>query len=612
MSLWPGLFKKGALAIPVTHLFNIDHNNLLLSCHPQLSTLGELLTRSLNLLINVQMIRMDIYRHSIDIQRAPRRILTSMTPRLLDKSVPLSTNSSPINHLLLTNNPPLESEESIIRHIISITELKQTETDKLINQLVNQRNDTQKIIDSHKAILSPIRRLPPELIAEIAFQTLAPHGLWVGLNTNTGPWRLAQICRIWRNVVTNLPKLWSSLRFFISSKSPVLVRNPEEIMAALLHRSGTSPLSIEYTEECTLEEVVYPTQIMQMLVGQCHRWERLDLTLTSDSMGIIKLNDARGKLPVLERLHLTIEAEYVPATHTIDAFSIAPRLRGLLVQNESNIIVELPLEQLETFAERHELHLPHALLFPRLLNVAICDLTQNLSLPTSFLDTDGPQSLPRVRDLTIEGTDVFSLLTTPKLEYLEVTTRSDSLMPLASMFRRSKCALTSLIINLNGEVDAAIISVLREVPSLTYLQLWEAGYDPDLIDGLAISAASSDSALLPNLESLTLVFAETAYGDFKQNELMHMIESRLDYSASFEPDTRSNINTIFISIAFLNTRLGFPYSRLTSKMCERRKKGVRILVDYRCMGDHVDTGIIKDTYKHRPIRDYEYCHMKYI
>ncbi|KAJ7940219.1 hypothetical protein B0H13DRAFT_1574363, partial [Mycena leptocephala] len=63
-----------------------------------------------------------------------------------------------------------------------------------------------------KAIISPIRRLPPEIIGEI-FRYFAPalsshHHSWGMKMRAEIPWHLGQVCRYWRNVAFSMRSLW--------------------------------------------------------------------------------------------------------------------------------------------------------------------------------------------------------------------------------------------------------------------------------------------------------------------------------------------------------------------------------------------------------------------
>ncbi|KAJ7114029.1 hypothetical protein C8R44DRAFT_549326, partial [Mycena epipterygia] len=58
------------------------------------------------------------------------------------------------------------------------------------------------------AILSPLRRIPPEVLGEIFVWTL-PDALNAGRDLKDSPWLLTHISRRWRETVLSTPSLWS-------------------------------------------------------------------------------------------------------------------------------------------------------------------------------------------------------------------------------------------------------------------------------------------------------------------------------------------------------------------------------------------------------------------
>ncbi|KAJ7113985.1 hypothetical protein C8R44DRAFT_560379, partial [Mycena epipterygia] len=63
----------------------------------------------------------------------------------------------------------------------------------------------------NKGILSPLRRMPPEVLAEIFSWTLPwvhdAMGRW-RFDAKSCPWVLTHICGRWRQVAISTPSLW--------------------------------------------------------------------------------------------------------------------------------------------------------------------------------------------------------------------------------------------------------------------------------------------------------------------------------------------------------------------------------------------------------------------
>ncbi|KAK7046657.1 D-ser-dehydrat domain-containing protein [Favolaschia claudopus] len=101
-----------------------------------------------------------------------------------------------------------------------------------IEQLVNERLTLQQIVEQTRAYLSPIRRLPGELLRELF--------LWCFDGHPCCAWVLSAVCTTWRRQALTIPRIWSKIRLFTNqSSSPDTIR-------LWLERSGTSvPLDIE-------------------------------------------------------------------------------------------------------------------------------------------------------------------------------------------------------------------------------------------------------------------------------------------------------------------------------------------------------------------------------
>ncbi|KDQ27363.1 hypothetical protein PLEOSDRAFT_1026266, partial [Pleurotus ostreatus PC15] len=61
-------------------------------------------------------------------------------------------------------------------------------------------------------ILAPIRRIPPEILAEIFVATIDDTTLCDPLDYDEMPWLLGRVCHSWRMVTESTPKLWSRIR----------------------------------------------------------------------------------------------------------------------------------------------------------------------------------------------------------------------------------------------------------------------------------------------------------------------------------------------------------------------------------------------------------------
>ncbi|KAF8173155.1 hypothetical protein K438DRAFT_1547239, partial [Mycena galopus ATCC 62051] len=109
---------------------------------------------------------------------------------------------------LTSNNPPLESEIPVIRDIVSDGQDRVEALDAQIYilqaavaELVRKRDEAAESTRERRAILSPIRRVPPELICNIFDLTIQSSAEFCDPKSDTTepPWYLGHICRRWRH-----------------------------------------------------------------------------------------------------------------------------------------------------------------------------------------------------------------------------------------------------------------------------------------------------------------------------------------------------------------------------------------------------------------------------
>src|ERR1700728_882838 len=119
-----------------------------------------------------------------------------------------------------THIVPSASEVNDIQNVISkaktvIVELDEqmARVQQVLTRMSLCRTEICAEIEEHKALLSPVRSLPDELLSEIFF--LYCQSLSSDSDEGPGPWRahlfLTQICSRWRTVALAMPALWSEI-----------------------------------------------------------------------------------------------------------------------------------------------------------------------------------------------------------------------------------------------------------------------------------------------------------------------------------------------------------------------------------------------------------------
>ncbi|KAF8122643.1 hypothetical protein K438DRAFT_1483234, partial [Mycena galopus ATCC 62051] len=120
---------------------------------------------------------------------------------------------------LNTNTMPMDSEVYFIRSIISASD---GQLAMLNREMALFRDRMQSLADEHtqllsycnknRGIISPLRRMPPELLQEIFSWTVplaqdSRNGAQTSITES--PWNLSHVCKLWREVSIGTPSLWS-------------------------------------------------------------------------------------------------------------------------------------------------------------------------------------------------------------------------------------------------------------------------------------------------------------------------------------------------------------------------------------------------------------------
>mgnify|MGYP001212031258 CR=1 FL=1 len=124
---------------------------------------------------------------------------------------------SPYARQLGTNYVPSDQDVAHIRHLIAKPQAHVDNVDKEIARLTEmlaalqrERQSYQSYINQHRAILSPIRRVPPEILQCIFLRCLPTKHNSV-MSSLQAPILLTHVCRDWRAAALKMPRLWASL-----------------------------------------------------------------------------------------------------------------------------------------------------------------------------------------------------------------------------------------------------------------------------------------------------------------------------------------------------------------------------------------------------------------
>ncbi|KAJ7637319.1 hypothetical protein DFH06DRAFT_1002586 [Mycena polygramma] len=106
------------------------------------------------------------------------------------------------------------------------------EAQAAIEDMLREKHTLEDTIEQTRAYLSPIRRLPGELLRELFMWCFEGHPCCA--------WVLSSVCATWRQQALAIPRIWSKIRLFTNQSS-----SPDTIRLWLERSGPTVPLDIE-------------------------------------------------------------------------------------------------------------------------------------------------------------------------------------------------------------------------------------------------------------------------------------------------------------------------------------------------------------------------------
>ncbi|PPR00564.1 hypothetical protein CVT24_005468 [Panaeolus cyanescens] len=294
------------------------------------------------------------------LQRSRRR--DAETVQLARKLFNTSTAMPPIRHLYTSNDPPNDEEvESIVRSIeerqTCLASHFQTPHERVLSDTAsNSRSRLPQIaqleeqISQLKSLLSPLRRLPPEILQEI-FLINAPRYIPSKFSSSdiwqedfTLPWALTGVCRKWRNVALSTPELWNTLPHLTFDRFNFHDHKFQHAkFDFILGCTGNLPLHV-YIEARTAW-LPKKCPVLDLLIKHSDRWETVVIKMTSSTFS--HLNRIKNRIPQLRGLSLTLWHSWADNSDVDwDIFAVAPRLTDVSFKCRSQVSLRLPKSQL--------------------------------------------------------------------------------------------------------------------------------------------------------------------------------------------------------------------------------------------------------------------------
>lgn len=489
-------------------------------------------------------------------------------------------SESSFAYVLGTNYAPTPSESAQIIRFCAETEaelaLLQVQIDELqqtLEAVTRKRDEMQGVIDSHRALLAPMRHLPVEIIQHI-FVLCLPTKRNAAMHESEAPLLLGRICRSWRNVSLNTAELWSRIHIVTHHVYDIWTH---KVVLTWLGRSGDVPLKISMYvppkssgQDCIDAMVPYST-----------RWKSFDLQMSQEDMAYSDLRDT--SLLSLEDFSYRDNEGVPPDDLELleGSFSVlkdASKLRRFTLHCHIPFLLHPPWKQLtelnivncsatwdyDTYVQiledctslevccfKYTSHRPHN---PVQRHITLLNL-RSLSVDSSVNGPVHPVSLDTV----------LGCLTTPNLRVLESSSHlRGAVVPIIlQLISRSSCSLKKLVLKEAGIRVEDLHQCIQLTPDLRHLHLnleipWSevapgfmASLRPSGILHLLTPTSSPSPSLLPCLQEIVL----NGISPEVSSDLLHFLRVRvrpppgvigldacyLYFPESLDGDTRSEI-----------------------------------------------------------------------
>ncbi|PBK61540.1 hypothetical protein ARMSODRAFT_662757 [Armillaria solidipes] len=416
--------------------------------------------------------------------------------------VSTSSHSPELIALLSTNAVPTAFQAAQLEASIEVLDAPiheiQSEIDLLRNAAASLETKMTRLKDfrrDYRAALSPIRRLPSEILVEILRWTpkkqteltaASPQHVF-GFNVfkiAAGPWHLGQVCSSWRNARKR------------SEKENIMIPAPKKDMRALLNRALERGQNhrLDFFFRCRgfheeaadnrTDEPEEMSQCFDLLLRHSKRWGSVELAIVPSFLPRLSL--VRGRVDRIEDVYLTCAPITMPGT--IDAFEIAPKLKTLdLTGMHAEARIPFPAENLVLFSDARRLpdhdtvpkYLDIIASAPNLLDFSYHHHSVVPQSPGPYHPQIVHQSLQMLSaslgallcSLVVPALTQMTLASVKSEEDLMVCPR-DALFHLHDLVARSHCSLTTLTF-IDATMDGNLIPILRLSPQLVSLSFQE-------------------------------------------------------------------------------------------------------------------------------------------
>ncbi|KAF5364673.1 hypothetical protein D9758_005514 [Tetrapyrgos nigripes] len=326
---------------------------------------------------------------------------------------------------------------------------------------------------------SVVYRIPPEVLEQIFLHCRRDNSIVTDIND--APFNISQICHQWRDIVVQIPHLWSSFPVIFSTTSS---RPSLPVPETVLYRSGSAPLSFSlvYRElggnlpGLGSDSCIF--QVFDALLHHISRWETVHLDFPHDTLfpsHFSDILDQTSTLPMLKALSVHVserhhngdensDSPFPPYLSWLSQFAqLAPSLIAYSQYGDGfdGQRLNISPQNITTLFIEHiteETCLNLLMASPCLAECHFARISQNNS---SLITLPFPHELeihtPKLQKLILEKFDTVSFLfrhlVSPNLQHLEILDtdtsrvnrrRSSPRNHFITFLERSACPLTTL------------------------------------------------------------------------------------------------------------------------------------------------------------------------